>query len=139
LHGFIPVFIGSMIYVIWRGTSLLMFRWFDYLHLTGVVATLRNLAFEVPEWVIYNLPNGLWSYSFLFILTYIWFDSKAKARYLWMSLVPLLSIGSELGQFFGFIPGTFDVVDLIFYMLFMCLSVTSAVKVRGKEIYFGRA
>ncbi len=33
----------------------------------------------------------------------------------WLLLLPILAISSEIGQFVGIVPGTFDIIDLIFY------------------------
>jgi len=37
---------------------------------------------------------------------------KNIIRYFWITLVLILAIGSEIGQGIGFIPGTFDYMDL---------------------------
>ena len=133
LHGFLPVFLGGLIYIIWRSTSLLMFSWFDGFGLTSHINVLRNISFAVPEWVIYSLPSGLWIYSFSFILIYIWHDAKSKSKYLWMSLAPIIALSSELGQLIGVIPGTFDLADIALYMVFIGLSILAVWMLRQKN------
>lgn len=133
LHGFLPVFLGGLIYIIWRSTSLLMFSWFDGFGLTSLINALRNISFAVPGWVIYSLPSGLWIYSFSFILIYIWHDAKSKSKYLWMSLAPIIALGSELGQLIGVIPGTFDLADIALYMVFIGLSILAVWMLRQKN------
>ncbi|GAA5087087.1 hypothetical protein GCM10023210_09710 [Chryseobacterium ginsengisoli] len=35
----------------------------------------------------------------------------------WIGIIPLIAVCSELGQFAGFIQGTFDALDLVFYII----------------------
>lgn len=124
LNGLIPVFFGGVIYIIWRDRSLLMFQWFEaFYYIDGIIAVLRNISVGMPDWFIYNLPGGLWAYSFSYILFYIWRDANCKVKYAWVALVPVIAIGSELGKLLGFIAGTFDIVDIAFYIVFVCLSI----------------
>jgi hypothetical protein len=62
--------------------------------------------------VIYSLPNGLWVYSFVYSISLIWIHEKHIIKYFWITLVLILAIGSEIGQGIGFVPGTFDYIDL---------------------------
>ena len=68
--------------------------------------------FHLPyaQWVVYNLPGALWLYSFL------WASTWSGRR--WVSLFPLvLALGIELVQLLHITVGTFDPVDVMFYLV----------------------
>lgn len=130
-HGILPVFVGGIIYITWRSSSLLMFHWFEAMNLIDIINIMRSNAFSVPKWFIYSLPSGLWIYSFTFILTYVWYDSKSNLKYFWIALAPIVAIGSEIGQLFGIVPGTYDFTDILLYVAFIILSFVAAAKYKG--------
>jgi hypothetical protein len=51
-----------------------------------------------------------------------------------MVIVPVVALGSELGQLINFIPGTFDLTDLVIYIFFICLSILSVKIILRKQI-----
>jgi len=69
----------------------------------------------MPEWLVYSLPNGLWAYSFMFFMSFIWGDVKSMNKTFFIVLVVVLTVGSELGQLLGLVPGTFCLADMFFY------------------------
>jgi len=124
IHFVLPVSLGSLIYLLFRSKHLLIFHWFNALGLYPAILAARQhiIIFEqTPSWLIYSLPNGLWAYSFMFFISYIWSGTKAPARYLFIFMVLTLSLGSEIGQLLGTIPGTFCFEDLIVYVLGLSL------------------
>jgi hypothetical protein len=115
--------IGSAIYVVWRSHSLLMFQWFDA---AGIGPLIERIRFQfhfvqVPGWIRYSLPDGLWACSGVFLFSAIWAGSRSPVRYFWICLAPCLAIGGELAQSMHLIPGTFDFVDLV-----TCASLSGA-------------
>ena len=112
IHCIIPIMIGGLLYVFFRSTSIRMFKWFDFLGLENVIQLMRSTLFNVksniPNWIYFSLPDGLWVYSF----TRIWL------------LIPFISgILSEILQYFGLFPGTFDYLDLCFSLFCIFLSI----------------
>jgi hypothetical protein len=109
--------IGSMIYVLFRPTSLLMFHWADSLGLTVLIHALRSYSHStakfLPNWFVYSLPFALWVSSYLFCIRAIWWRSSCRSRYLWFWCVPIISVTSELCQHLRILPGTFDFLDLL--------------------------
>ena len=61
----ILVSIGGCIYLLQRTTGLLMFRIIDFLGLTDVVASWRSSVMQWPEFIVFSLPGGLWSASYM--------------------------------------------------------------------------
>ena len=97
-----------MIYTLWRGIYFLdpmekVFPLFD--------------STQVPDWVLYNVPDGLWFYSLQTSLIFIWGESNLKNLSGWTLIAITLAFLSEIFQFFKLIPGTFDWKDLLSYAL----------------------
>jgi hypothetical protein len=134
INGLIPVVAGGLIYIIWRDKSIVMFQWFDAIHMSGITAVLRKISIQPPDWIIYSAPAGLWAYSFNFSLLYIWHDAGCKIKYIWMILVPVVAVGLELGQLLGFVAGTFDIFDIIYYLIFIGLSFLAIKMVAVNQI-----
>ncbi len=108
---------GSLIYILFRPTTLLMFNWADSLGLMDIISIMRAWVdgYEklLPNWVIYSLPFGLWVASYLFFIDCIWGRSKAFVRHVWFWSVPVIAFTAECAQIFEIIPGHFDFLDLL--------------------------
>ena len=120
-----PITVGGLIYIRWRDSNLVMFRWFRALSLDTVIGWLRAGADAPaggwPLWMVYSLPDGLWVYALTALMIFLWRDSNSPIKLAWLSLGLLLGAGSELGQLAGVVPGSFDLVDL-----FVCLFAAAA-------------
>ncbi|TGK11254.1 hypothetical protein EHO98_22225 [Leptospira stimsonii] len=112
---FLLLLTGSMIYILFRPTSLLMFRWFEFFQFFGSIRILRELFRDqpVPDWIVYNLPFGLWMFSGMILIESIWHGTKSKWSYFYLWVIPSIALGSEFLQYFRWIPGTFDSLDVI--------------------------
>ncbi len=112
---------GSVVYILFRPTSLLMFNWADALGLMVPIHTLRMYCLSgtnfLPSWFIYSFPFPLWVVAYLLFVKAVWWRSASSWRYLWFWCVPLISVIAEICQYFGLIPGTFDPVDLLIIIL----------------------
>ena len=108
LHIFVPLFMGILIYFFWRNLNLL-------------IPFQENLIrFEIvnaPNWVKYNLPDGLWLYALLSSITIIWGGYPSIQLILWLFSTIILSYISEAFQAIHFIQGTFDWKDCFAYFL----------------------
>lgn len=109
--------IASMIYILFRPTTLLMFHWFDFVGLHGFIMALR-LSFNdaqdwLPHWVIFSLPFSLWVFSYMLLITAVWRESNSIMGYFWLWILPLIAVSSEVLQICGYIPGHFDAIDLL--------------------------
>ena len=111
----ILVSIGGCIYLMQRTTGLLMFRIIDFLGLTDVVATLRAYAMQWPEFVVFSLPGGLWSASYVLLVDAVFAGQSNLIRLSWGSLIPMIGVVSELLQALGLCPGTADWQDAVCY------------------------
>lgn len=109
----ISLFLGGLIYIIYRTEDLLMFRWFEFLKLNFLVDELQLLShYNLPDWFVFSLPDALWIYSFSMAMLYIWDGELNKKSFLWILVAPILGIFGEIAQIFG-LEGTFDLMDLL--------------------------
>jgi hypothetical protein len=63
-HSFIPVFIGGLIYLLFRPPDILMFEWFSLLGLDDVLYSIRKYTYPVGKeiaylWILFSIPNAL--------------------------------------------------------------------------------
>ena len=121
----IPLLFGGLIYVFFRTSSLLMFSWYKNIGLGEVLSRLRKstipIAGFIPDWILYSLPDGLWIFSYVCLILFIWKNSVSLRNIFWILIIPGLAISSELCQRFTFITGTFDWTDLLLYIFGMTL------------------
>ena len=110
----LPLLVGGIIYLAWRGTNLRMFGWANEIGFGHAVALLRaelgGWRFVVPGYVIYSLPDALWTYSFARFHYVLYARGNCAA---WLAVAPAVALGSEVGQAVGIVPGTFDWRDLL--------------------------
>ena len=116
--GLTALLVGGLIYIVFRDERLLMFRWFDEL---GLSIFLSNLRVEyghqnIYGWIKNSMPAGLWLFSYLFIVDSIWWKEKGIIYKGFIFVLPIMSIGSEIMQYYKVLPGTFDVLDICSYM-----------------------
>lgn len=128
---FIPVILGGLIYIIFRTEKLLMFQWFEDLSLSDKITTIQEFRniFAFPDWIIYSLPDGLWMFSYTAISLEIWKHSIMRQNIFWIFSIPIVAISSEFLQSFKIIPGTFDYIDLIFYVFGIILPYCISTKI----------
>ena len=98
-----------------------MFNWLDRIHTFEVISDYRlftlPLAENLPTWVLYSLPDGLWLFSYLSVLLAVWDNTISKDNIHWILLVPAIAVLIEFGQLFHIVSGTFDILDLTFYLV----------------------
>ena len=97
-----------------------MFRWAATLHLAAGLDAARALAAPLAAWIpasiLFSLPDGAWVFSYVAFFARLWQDGPLWMRLGWIGLGPAMAIGGELGQLVpGFVPGTFDPLDLVAY------------------------
>lgn len=108
--------LGGCIYILLRPETYGLVQWIISLGGPGDISSglFSQYAPYFPDWFIYTLPNGLWAYSFSFLMWWLWSGrERSVLKYAWLASVPLLIFGFEISQYVGFIPGTFSIPDLI--------------------------
>lgn len=123
-HTLFPILIGGLIYLGFRDKSLTMFNWVNHIGLNDAISSFRQecsvYKLEIPNWVVYSLPDGLWTYSFTSSICLIW---EKKNKIYWMFFPFIIGVGLEVLQFFNIVSGTFDIVDLAVSLIAFVLSI----------------
>ena len=117
---FTSLFLGLLIYMLWRPVPVRFFHWLDQAGLGSLLNAVRtyNMSYQlIPEWAIFSLPNGLWAFSYSLLMTYIWWGRNTTASSFWLGTIPVVGLGYELSQGLGLLPGTFCLQDLLFCVL----------------------
>lgn len=118
---------GGLIYILFRPQNLLLFSLIDHIGLTRYINYMRDsLSWcEVPSFIINSLPAGLWTASYLIFMYYQTKRHIRKKRLLVALPLPLSMVILEFLQYFGWCPGTFDIYDLICYLIPLIIFIKS--------------
>ena len=111
IYWWVPLFMGCLIYVLFRTDALIYNRLLGniFTPLTSPVTFLENV-------IVFSLPGGLWAMSYTLLIFHIRKD-KTFSTIIWSFLIPIIGIVSEISQLYLLIPGTFDLMDLIMYIV----------------------
>jgi hypothetical protein len=125
IHCFLPIFLGGILYILFRSSDLKMFQWFKFCGLENLIFQVRSylceLKYLIPSWSYYSIPNALWVYSFTSSLLLYWHNNSNK--YFWVLIPFMTGVFVEILQLFNLFPGSFDYLDLTFASLSFILSI----------------
>ena len=113
------LFMGIAIYLLYRPQNLLVFKIIDACGLSYVIDSLR-LSFSkflLPPFVVNSLPAGLWTASYLMMMYITTKFNTRRIRLILALPLPIMAIVLEFMQLWGWCPGTFDIYDLICYIV----------------------
>lgn len=129
--GMMMLLMGGMTYLLFRPQTLLMFHVTDAIGLSAVINSMRKgISSQLPEFIIYNLPGTLWAAAYILTIDSLMFRQSVMPRILVSGIIPVIGAVSELLQLIGLLPGTFDVADLLCYLIpyLLYLSITLKIK-----------
>ena len=108
----LSLLVGFFIYLFFRPNNLIYNNFFSF---------PIKLSFEtentITNFIIYSLPNGLWSFSYSQFIFHIYKDFTKKTVLL-SSLMVFLGLFLEVLQNQGFVVGYFDLIDIFTYLIF---------------------
>lgn len=117
----LTLLIGSLIYILFRKSTLKMFFWFETIGIMNLINQIRKNTIlygnKLPDILLYSLPDGFWIFSYISLILYLWKNELKTENLLWIFMIPLIAILSEIGQLMHIVPGTFDILDLLMYLL----------------------
>ncbi len=117
----ISLFIGALIYLLFRPDYLVMFSWVEFIGMADTLVELRGyflpLSTNSNNWIIYSMPNGLWLLSFSFLMLLTWGNKLSIYALYWTLFLLVIALLSEVMQFFQIIYGVFDIADIVAYIL----------------------
>jgi hypothetical protein len=123
---FSPLVLGSLIYLLLRPVTIKLFKIFSKNQIDLLEEVRLNVRFLndfLPDWFIDSLPDGLWIFSFTIVFCYIFSNSNEKYRKYILFFPLIIGFILEFLQLLNNNSGTFDVVDLIFYILFYYFAI----------------
>jgi hypothetical protein len=134
----LPLALGGLTYVAFRTDSLLMFQWFAAIGLGAPVWHFREAAaaFRPPgaDVLLFSAPNGLWLLSYCMIQSLIWRDRPRTGGLLWVCILYVVAVGSEIFQLLGLLSGRFDIRDLAAYTVAALLGVLLLTSGRTRHV-----
>ena len=129
--GLFFLILGSYLYLKFRSETLLMFKWAENFGLNFIVSSLRGSSsvLNSPQlkYVIFSAPYGMWVISFCCFIGAIWHNDSSVSAMIWRLLVPAIAIISELFQFVGLLPGTYDKNDLLVLIVSTIMGISFSV------------
>lgn len=129
--GMMMLLMGGMTYLLFRPQTLLMFHVTDAIGLSAAINSMREgISSQLPEFIIYSLPGALWAAAYILTIDSLMFRQSVMHRILVSGIIPVIGAVSELLQLIGLLPGTFDVADLLCYLIpyLLYLSITLKIK-----------
>ena len=121
LNIILPLIIGSLIYLFIDFERLIILRYIKDNHFLNFSSEFNEISFlsdSLKEEFLKNLrnylPDALWFYSLMSFLLFVWKKTTPfwKTHILIISLL-LIPIIFEISQLFNFLPGTFDILDIV--------------------------
>jgi hypothetical protein len=113
-----PLIIGASIYIFFRETNLLIYSWLGISEEIALIQNNKVNGLQLPDWVLYQLPDGLWLFSFVILLGAI---CKTYHFNIYISSFAFfLAITLEFLQK-KYLPGIFDRADIIAYIIVLIL------------------
>lgn len=129
--GMMMLLMGGMTYLLFRPQTLLMFHVTDAIGLSAAINSMREgISSQLPEFIIYSLPGALWAAAYILTTEYFLYRQSVKTRILVAGIIPVIGAVSELLQFTGLLPGTFDVADLLCYLVPYLLYLSIILKIK---------
>ena len=116
-----PMLTTALLYLLFRGDDLFYYKLASYIDLHPAIQMMRTVLsadkLHPDYWVKFSLPGALWLLAFQSLMFIIWNKSVNRKNVFWI-LTPLaVAVGGELAQLFHITDGTFDILDVIFYIL----------------------
>jgi len=107
---------GIGVYLFFRNSNILLFELIPKLSYLNDVYIPIKKSF-ISSLFLFNLPDVLWFLSGIFFIRYFWFGNE-KWQMVYLVCFYIIAVVIETSQIIENIPGTFDVLD----MLFICIT-----------------
>jgi hypothetical protein len=125
IHIILPIIVGSLIYLLFRSKSILIFDYLKLFHLDSIIDSWRMGVKMIRPFdgIVFCFPAGLWLYSYMYATGMSWHHEINTKNLFWYVLPVMVAISSELGQYFKIIRGTFDWADVACYLVSAILAL----------------
>lgn len=108
-----------MIYTLWRQPNHFLSYTFEQIGLSHAVLIAQEGlgTYDAPDWMRYNLPDMLWMLSLVLMIMIIWDFQVSRQSLSWMGMSLIMALVYECLQITAWVPGVFDLLDLLFILL----------------------
>lgn len=106
---------ACMIYISNRSFDMILYKWLNINTSNVIFSYLQQHAIPLPDWALYNLPDGLWLFSYTLLIDAIW--SKNNIKYYFIGIITLFILILEIAQMMHIFPGTGDILDIASYLI----------------------
>lgn len=105
--------------MLYRPKNIILFEVLNKLGGSTTVDMVRNKVEQIhlPDFVVYSLPAGLWTASYLMAMYLCTKQLNKKMRLSLALPLPISAVVLEFMQQFGLCPGIFDICDLVCYLI----------------------
>ena len=105
--------------MLYRPKNIILFEVLNKLGGSTTVDIVRSKVEHVHllDFVVYSLPAGLWTASYLMAMCLCTKQLNKKMRLSLALPLPLSAVVLEFMQLFGLCPGTFDIYDVVCYVI----------------------
>ena len=110
------IIVALIIYKLFRSHDIRMVSMLD-------AVFPADSSMMITEWAKYSLPDGLWLFSYELFIAWLWRYQIRLGSILFAAILPLVAIAAEFLQLTHFLPGTFDIVDVAFYLAACCFGI----------------
>ena len=117
LIALLAFFAGTAIYTFFRNHNIVLFHVFPKPSFLNMLYFPVRTDSKIMSMFIFNMPNGLWFLSGLLVIRAVWLTNQ-KWRTIYFYIFALIALSMEFLQLSRSIPGTFDVLDIVFMALF---------------------
>ena len=117
---FMCVFFCGMMYISFRPDTLKMFHWFKLFGILEYLEELQHNPARVPSWMLYSLSDGMWLFAYSILIGCIW-NFKIRDCWMFILVMPFISIPHEFLQGLGVMHGTYDPNDVFCYVVAVIL------------------
>lgn len=132
--GITSCLLGGLIYILFRDDELILFSWINTIGASHIVEQIRFYTYGIVhnEFILYSLPDGLWLFSYILMIGYVW---NMDMRKIGMFVLPMatFAIGCEGLQKTGCINGTYDWSDMVTYIISILLGFTILMILKNVE------
>lgn len=133
----LPLFVAALFYLVFRPVDTVIFQIIELFQLDSIILNLRSIFSpqDLPQWVVYSLPGGLWLLAFQNSISLL---KKFTEKYLihWLLTASLMGFGLEILQAVGITDGRFDWTDVLMYSLATLTSILTASLVQNKWEFY---
>ncbi|MEL6674548.1 MAG: hypothetical protein AAFR61_20225 [Bacteroidota bacterium] len=128
IHVGLPMLGGSMVYLLFRA-------YWDLSLLSFLPEGNSAAGAWLPHWVRFQLPDGLWLYSALRFQQWVWQGASLRKCWGWFLLPIGLAFGSEGLQLMGWLRGTGDWGDMLWYLAAVLVGLGTYFPTSHKKLY----